>query len=136
MTVSAETTTGATIVNRVMPLVKLRDLLVERDGDAAPAVVSMQRWITQGCRLRDGRLIRLRAQRRPGAWCSSLEWLGQFYDALTEAALAGDDGDDACSTADIAPTPTPGPATTARRSPRERQAASERAGAMLERLGV
>src|SRR4051812_3696607 len=74
------------------------------------------RWITRGVLTPAGR-IRLRAVRVGNKWCTTDAWFEAFLAATTAAHLP----------ADAADLP---------RSPAERRAAADAAGAELERLGV
>lgn len=118
---------------RLVPLTRLRGQPVGRDG-TAPHIATLTRWILKGARLRDGTRVRLRAIRAPGGWRSCAAWLDEFLDALTRDRL-GVDSHDACDAAPILTTASPHPPSPRRRPARERQAAAERAGKLLESMG-
>ena len=41
------------------------------------------RWIVTGVRLRNGAILKLRANRLPGRWVTTDEWIDEFVEALT-----------------------------------------------------
>jgi hypothetical protein len=49
-------------------------------------------WITRGIKSRNGDRIRLRALRLPAGWMTSHDWLLEFFEALTLAAVEADSG--------------------------------------------
>jgi hypothetical protein len=81
---------------------------------------TLLRWITSGAKTPDGRTIRLQALRLGGRWVTSREALQRFAEALTPRLAADHD------TAAVPPLRTSG----------QRQRASDRAGAELEKLGI
>lgn len=82
-----------------------------------PAHIScLLRWILDGAKAPDGTRVRLGALRLGGRWVTSREALQRFAEALTPRL----DGD-----------PTP-----ATRTPTRRQAASIKASAELEKIGI
>jgi hypothetical protein len=86
-----------------------------RNG-ARPQLSTLLRWILEGVRGLDGRLVRLEAVRLGRKWVTSRQALQRFTAALT-------------STLENSPTP-PRP-----RTPGQRQRASERAERELESAG-
>ncbi len=74
------------------------------------------RWIVEGVRLPDGSRLRLRAIRAGSKWLTSEEWLAEFLDAQTRAAL--------------------GRAAGETRTPTAAQAAAEAAGRELQAIGA
>src|SRR3954451_21712132 len=78
---------------------------------------TLLRWILRGARPSEGRLVRLDAVRIGHKWCTSRAAAQRFVEALTPRL----DVD--------APAPTP-------RTSGHRQRAAERAGEVLERLGI
>jgi hypothetical protein len=85
------------------------------DRPVSPSTV--WRWIKDGVRLANGRIIRLEAIRLGARWVTSAEALGRFV---------------AAQTPDFEGAPTPAQPRTAGR----RQRAADRAGAELARLGI
>lgn len=75
------------------------------------------RWIHDGIRLPDGRIVRLEAVRLGGRWITSVEAMQRFAAAQTPAAGAG-------------------PIAQVRRPSTVRQRASERAARQLDKLGI
>jgi hypothetical protein len=86
-------------------------------GSVNPSTVF--RWVTQGTRTADGRVVRLEAVRTPGRWLTSKAAVARFVAALTSAADPE---------ATSPPPPTPSEAALRR--------SSERAARELERRGA
>ena len=72
------------------------------------------RWIKDGVRLPDGRSVHLEAARVGGRWLTSEQALARFIGAQTPAVGQ--------------PTPVP--------TPKQRKRAAERAGELLDKLGI
>jgi Protein of unknown function (DUF1580) len=84
------------------------------DKPVAPSTVF--RWVFDGVRLPDGSRVRLEAVRLGGHWLTSREAIQRFMEAQTPTF-----GDSAA----------PKPRTT-----KQRESAAERAGKVLEKMGV
>ena len=119
--------------NALLPLREIARL--DRSGRHGKAahISKYLRLIKNGAALRDGSRIRLRAVRDSGGWLTSLDWLAEFRGRLTADCL-GKDAEDVLPRCALASTPVPAPGPI-RRTARERQAAAERAGRILESLG-
>jgi hypothetical protein len=46
----------------------------------------MARWIMHGIKTPDGGRLFLRGVRTPSGWCSTAEWVQEFFDAMTSAS--------------------------------------------------
>jgi len=86
------------------------------EGTARPSTI--WRWVVQGARTPDGRIVRLEASRVGGRWLTSKAALARFAAALTPA------------TSDTTPAPVRS------RAPSARHKASEAAAASLARRGA
>lgn len=76
------------------------------------------RWRSQGVPGRDGSRIKLRAVRLPSGWATTLEWVREFFDAMT---------------ADKEGEPAPAPEV---RTPASRRRQIERANRELDAIGI
>ena len=87
-----------------------------RNG-ARPQLSTLLRWVLEGVRGLDGRLVRLEAVRLGRKWVTSRAALQRFAAALTPAL------------SDATSSPRP-------RSPTTRRRAAEKAGQSLEEIGI
>jgi hypothetical protein len=104
----------------LIPLTEACRLVPPGRGGRQTHLSTILRWILKGSKGPGGHLIRLEAMRVGGRWMTSAAALQRFAEALTPH-LAADDG--------RAAVPSP-------RTPGQRQRASDRAGAELEKLGI
>jgi hypothetical protein len=88
------------------------------EGTINPSTVF--RWVTQGTKTADGRVVKLEAVRVPGRWLTSRSALARFVQALTAGA-------DPAAAAALQPTT---------RTQTARRKSSERAARELERRGA
>jgi hypothetical protein len=61
-----------------------RTLPSNRGEHIAPSTLA--RWCMKGIRLPDGGRLHLKGVRTPSGWCSTPEWVQEFFDAMTAAA--------------------------------------------------
>jgi hypothetical protein len=100
-----------------LPLAAAARLVPAGRGGKKTHLSTLVRWITQGVRLPDGKVVRLEAVRLGSRWVTSREALQRFAEALTPQ-LDGQASE------------------AATRAPSARQRASERAAAELEKVGI
>jgi hypothetical protein len=59
-----------------------------RGNHIAPSTLA--RWCMHGIKTPDGGRIFLKGVRTPSGWCSTQEWVQEFFDAMTEASRPKD----------------------------------------------
>jgi hypothetical protein len=70
------------------------------------SAASVTRWIEDGAKLRDGRRLKLRAERYPSGWRTTEAWVADFIDELTrdrtEQAAPSETAKERAQTANVA----------------------------------
>jgi hypothetical protein len=103
------------LVETLLPLADAAKFVPPGHGGKRTHLSTLLRWICRGARGPKGERVYLEALRAPRGWLTSREALQRFLVALT---------------------PTPGELAPTPRTPGQRQRASDRAAAALERAGI
>jgi hypothetical protein len=100
-----------------LTLIDASKILPRGRNGARPQLSTLLRWVIDGVRSLDGRLVRLEAVRRGRKWITSRQALKRFVAALT-------------------PAPSDSSASPPYRTPKQRERASERAARELDKAGL
>jgi hypothetical protein len=74
--------------NQLIHVSQLSKTLPSNRGQhIAPSTLA--RWCMHGVKLPDGSRLYLQGQRTPSGWCSTPEWVREFFDAMTAASRPG-----------------------------------------------